>query len=78
MRHDAFDWIGLLAVAIALHGWHHGFRPVYPGDVIALVVIGLILAYCVRGQRQFSGQEKPGERLALRLGQTLGRVIRTR
>jgi|UPI0004B78608 hypothetical protein len=56
MRHDTFDWIGLLAIAIALHGWHHGFRPVYSGDVVALAVIGLILAYCMRGQRQLSGE----------------------
>ncbi|WP_262271144.1 hypothetical protein [Microvirga yunnanensis] len=37
-----FDWIGLLAIAIALHGWHNGFRPVYSGDIIALAAVGLI------------------------------------
>ncbi|QRM27352.1 hypothetical protein [Microvirga sp. VF16] len=75
MRHDAADWIGLLAVAIALHGWHHGFRPIYPGDIVALAVIGLILAYCIRGPRKLSRQEKASERIAFRLGQALKRVV---
>jgi pantothenate kinase-related protein Tda10 len=48
MRHDACDWIGLLAIAVALHGWHQGFQPVYPCALIALAVIGLVLAYCIR------------------------------
>jgi hypothetical protein len=30
MRHDAVDWIGLLAIAIALHGLHHAFSPSIP------------------------------------------------
>jgi hypothetical protein len=29
MRNDVFDWIGLSAITIALHGLHHGFEPVY-------------------------------------------------
>jgi hypothetical protein len=73
---DPFGWISLLAIAIALHGYHQGFQPVYPGDLIALAVIGLLLVYCIRGQRQLSGEESAGERLALRLGQALRRIIR--
>jgi hypothetical protein len=49
MRHDAFDWIGL-AIAIGLHSFH----PVYPGNLIVLDVIGLVQAYCIGSQRQFS------------------------
>jgi hypothetical protein len=30
MPHDAFDWIGLLAIPIALHGLHQGVQPVTP------------------------------------------------
>jgi hypothetical protein len=82
MRHehskpDPFHWISLLAMAIALHGYHKGFPTIYPGDVVALAVVGLILAYCVQGKRQFTGQEKPGQRLALRLGQALRRIVRS-
>lgn len=50
MRHDAVDWIRLLAITIALHGLHHGFQPVYPSDVVALAVIVLVLAYCIWDQ----------------------------
>jgi hypothetical protein len=80
MRHehskpDLFHWISLLAMAIALYGHHKGFPTIYPGDVVALAVVGLILAYCVRGKRQLPGQEKPGERLAFRLGKVLNRIV---
>jgi hypothetical protein len=83
MRHehskpDLFHWISLLAMAIALHGYHKGFPTIYPGDVVALAVVGLILAYCVRGKRQLPGQEEPGQRLAFRLGQALRRIVRSR
>ncbi|MPR12790.1 hypothetical protein [Microvirga tunisiensis] len=54
------NWIGLLAIAMAMHGYHKGFAPVYPGDPIALAVVGLLLAYCVRGQQQFPGQQSTG------------------
>jgi hypothetical protein len=54
---DPFGWISLLAVAIALHGYHKGFAPVYPGDVVALAVVGLLLVYCLRNKRQFPGQQ---------------------
>jgi hypothetical protein len=83
MRHehsklDLFHWITMLAMAIALHGYHKGFPTIYPSDVVALAVIGLLLVYCVGSQRQLPGQEKPGQRLAFRLGQALHRIVRSR
>jgi hypothetical protein len=87
---DSFDWnswwhgwsekLSALAdrVFTALQVHSRGLPTVYVGDLIALAVIGLILVYCLRGKRQLTGQEKPGQRLALRLGQTLRRIVRSR
>jgi hypothetical protein len=87
---DSFDWKSwwhgwsdtLTAVAdrvfTALHVHSRGLPPVYVGELIATAVIGLVLVYCVRSQRQLTGQEKPGPRLALRLRQALRRIVRSR
>jgi hypothetical protein len=87
---DSFDWsswwhgwsekLSALAdrVFTTLHVHSLGLPKVYVGDLIALTVIGLILVYCVGSQRQLPGQEKPGQRLAFRLGQALRRIVRSR
>jgi hypothetical protein len=87
---DSFDWKSwwhgwsdaLTGVAdrvfVALQVHSRGLPTVYPGDLIALAVMGLLLVYCVGSQRQLPGQEKPRERLAFRLGQALRRIVRTR
>jgi len=30
MPRDAVDWIGLLTIAVALHGFSNGFAPIFP------------------------------------------------
>ena len=39
-------------------------------------VLNLIVAYGIRGQRQFPGEQGAGERVAFRLGQALKRIVR--
>lgn len=70
------QWMTAFAVAFGLYAARNGLPPVYPGDVVALVIVGLLFAYCVRGQRKPAGQQGAGERLAFRLGQALKRIRR--
>jgi membrane protein implicated in regulation of membrane protease activity len=74
-----FEWIGTLSIVIALYVWQHGLPPVYPGDIVALAAIGLMLVWFLRrrGKRQLAGEQQASERIAFRLGQTLKRIIRS-
>ncbi|WP_201838845.1 hypothetical protein [Microvirga zambiensis] len=71
-----FEWIGTLSIVIALYVWQHGLPPIYPGDIVALAVSGLMLAWFLRGKRQLAGEQQASERIAFRLGQALKRIIR--
>jgi membrane protein implicated in regulation of membrane protease activity len=72
------QWVGFIAIAAALVISRRGLPDVYPGDVVGLIVLGLMLIWLLRPSRRISddagGHERPDQGLAFRLGKLLNRV----
>lgn len=77
MRKLTFAQIVLVvAVATGMHFKYNEVPPVYFGDVIALMLLALIVWWGLRGRGGDSpGAEHARKSLALRLGQSFGRLL---
>jgi hypothetical protein len=70
-------WIATFGIAFGLHAHQHGPKPFYPGDVVAMTLLGLLLAAMSWSAHQRARQEQAGEEeVLLRLGQALKRIVR--
>ena len=68
-------WIAAFGIAFALHVHHHGLQPIYPGDIIAITLLGLFLAAMSWSARQRAREDQAGEDVFFRLGQALRSIV---
>ncbi len=69
-------WITAFGISFALYAHQHGLQPIYPGDVIAMALLGLFLTAMSWSAHQRARQDQAGEEVFLRLGQALKRIVR--
>jgi hypothetical protein len=68
---------GIVATVVGLNVSRNGMPDVYPGDVVAFIILGLMLFWFLRPSRDdASRSQRPDDSFAFRLCKALKRVLR--
>lgn len=65
---------GVFAVSLVLVVGRHGLPPVYPGDIVALGIVGAMFWWFSRPSNKTGAHESAGQGIAFRLGKSLNRI----